>query len=254
VKEDFIFLFSFFFFFNMSQITVRLSNPDDLLFICEGIISAFDGHLQTGYLRSVYPSLSTEQLTEALSDTITRITKTPEMKEKTPFNLHSFLIAEVGDHRVGTMMPYVQQPRAFDVFEDEIEVSVRNLFGEEVWAQGFALLRRMDPGFELVNEHEEGFKTEIIYVVKEYRGKGVLAALFTKAFEMARSMGQKSAALWTFSDNRRAIQAYKKYGFEIMFKFTFPEFKKIVGAKGFVIMEVDLTKPSEWNKDLDEQK
>jgi ribosomal protein S18 acetylase RimI-like enzyme len=63
-------------------------------------------------------------------------------------------------------------------------------------------------------KEEAGFEVERIYVIKEYYGKGVGAALMDFSIERGREEDKKYLWLGVWENNFRAQKFYKKYKFE----------------------------------------
>lgn len=53
-----------------------------------------------------------------------------------------------------------------------------------------------------------------VFVLPEYRGKGIGKALMLKLLEYGKERGLKEAELWVGEKNERAIKFYKKLGFK----------------------------------------
>lgn len=54
---------------------------------------------------------------------------------------------------------------------------------------------------------------EDLVVKREFRGQGIASALLEHAFKFAVALGAVQSSLLTDSDNYRAIQLYRKFGF-----------------------------------------
>ena len=72
-------------------------------------------------------------------------------------------------------------------------------------------------------------------VDKEWRGRGIGSALMTEAFRWARWAGIEKLALTVYPHNQRAINLYKKYGFEEEGRLT-GHSKKAYGYEDEVVM------------------
>lgn len=59
-----------------------------------------------------------------------------------------------------------------------------------------------------------GLEIERIYVLKEFHGKGMAAAMYQKAIAIARQQNCTYVWLGVWEDNKRAIAFYRKNGFE----------------------------------------
>ncbi|TNE75164.1 MAG: GNAT family N-acetyltransferase [Bacteroidetes bacterium] len=68
---------------------------------------------------------------------------------------------------------------------------------------------------------ESGMEIERIYVLKELHGKKVGQLLFEKALDLAKQSEKKFVWLGVWEENPRAIQFYKKNGFEEFDKHVF---------------------------------
>jgi ribosomal protein S18 acetylase RimI-like enzyme len=60
-----------------------------------------------------------------------------------------------------------------------------------------------------------------IYILKEYHGTGIAAALTDWAIEEARSRGFEELYLTVYVDNHRARRFYDRYGFEPVGRYDF---------------------------------
>ena len=54
-----------------------------------------------------------------------------------------------------------------------------------------------------------------IYIMEQYRGKGIGTELMDTIFDWFRSENCKSVMINAYSDNKKAIEFYKKYGLEL---------------------------------------
>jgi diamine N-acetyltransferase len=65
-------------------------------------------------------------------------------------------------------------------------------------------------------------KLDRFYVDPEFVGKGVSKSFFQFIVELSKSKNQKGIWLYTWTGNTRAINFYRKQGFEIVGAFDFP--------------------------------
>ena len=68
---------------------------------------------------------------------------------------------------------------------------------------------------------EQALEIERIYVLKEFHGKKVGQLLYEKAVEIAQEKGLEYVWLGVWEENLRAIQFYRKNGFEVFDKHFF---------------------------------
>ena len=62
-------------------------------------------------------------------------------------------------------------------------------------------------------QEEDGFEVERIYVLKDFYGQGVGAALMEHAIQIGRKLGKKYLWLGVHEKNYRALGFYAKFGF-----------------------------------------
>ena len=100
---------------------------------------------------------------------------------------------------------------------------------------GYLKVNFGDAQTELKND--SGMEIERIYVLKELHGKKVGQLLFEKALDLAKQSEKKFVWLGVWEENPRAIQFYKKNGFEEFDKHVF-----IVGddEQTDIMMRLDL--------------
>ena len=77
---------------------------------------------------------------------------------------------------------------------------------------GYASMREMTPPRGL--EHERAIEIVQIYSEKEMIGKGVGKALMQRCLDIAREMNKDYVWLGVWEHNLRALEFYKKWGFE----------------------------------------
>jgi len=77
-----------------------------------------------------------------------------------------------------------------------------------------------------------------IYVLTEYQGRGVGAALMNEVNEVAREEGPDSVWLDTYISNEKAIHFYESYGFNKIGRYYFT-----IGSQTFEyhVMELRIT-------------
>ncbi|XRP96724.1 KEOPS complex subunit Pcc1 [Methanocaldococcus sp. 16A] len=63
-------------------------------------------------------------------------------------------------------------------------------------------------------EKREVAEIHEIFVAPDFRGKGIGTALINKAIEYAKKRGRNIVELWVGVENKKAIEFYKKLGFE----------------------------------------
>ncbi len=63
-------------------------------------------------------------------------------------------------------------------------------------------------------QEEDGFEVERIYVLKEFHGTGVGAALMEFAIQFGREKGKKYLWLGVHEENVRALRFYEKFGLQ----------------------------------------
>lgn len=63
---------------------------------------------------------------------------------------------------------------------------------------------------------EERSATENIFVVPEWRRKGIAIAFITEALKFLKDKGKKQATLGVFGDNGKAIALYKSLGYKMV--------------------------------------
>ncbi|MBN2237959.1 MAG: GNAT family N-acetyltransferase [Bacteroidales bacterium] len=87
----------------------------------------------------------------------------------------------------------------------------------------FATINNQIVGYLKINRNlaqtefllENAFELERIYLLSDFQGQGIGQALFNKALDLANSAKNKYIWLGVWENNHRAIQFYKKNGFEV---------------------------------------
>lgn len=124
---------------------------------------------------------------------------------------------------------HLYDPRDLDAFFDK--------FTPEAWAEEFAdgrfAFRVAEAGGQVVGYLKlgpltlpvestgAGLELRQIYILKDYHGRGLAAALVDWALEQARSRGADDLYLTVFTENERARRVYERYGFKPVGRYAF---------------------------------
>ncbi len=93
---------------------------------------------------------------------------------------------------------------------------------------GFVAYQNTTPiaciGFKKIDE--QTCEIVRVFVLKEYRNKGIASALFLKILDLAKSLDYKRAEMFVWAQATEAVNLYKKLGF----KNTSPKLSQIINA------------------------
>lgn len=63
---------------------------------------------------------------------------------------------------------------------------------------------------------DDYLEVQRLYMYKEYQSKGIGSQLMTKAFEVAKNQNKKKLWLGVWEENHRALNFYKRHGYEVV--------------------------------------
>lgn len=112
---------------------------------------------------------------------------------------------------------YSTEKQASEITDRDLTVVVAEADGGEL--VGFAYV---GPG-EIIEgvSGPDVLELKRIYVASAWHGKGIAQSLMDAALDAARARGARKIWLGVWENNARALQFYKKYGFERVSEHTF---------------------------------
>lgn len=107
---------------------------------------------------------------------------------------------------------------------------VSKRFSEYVWEENREVRGMISFGKTGETDCSEAFEIWRLYVAKSAQGQGIGSALLEFAETAARERGFREMVIWTFKENKRALEFYQKHGCTID-KEIFLEKYKAVGVR-----------------------
>ncbi len=118
--------------------------------------------------------------------------------------------------------------KCFNIKQLELELAEKNnLFFFAIFDENPIGFLKLRPDNQLIEQTENGFEIERIYLTKEATGRGVGKKLMEFSIEMARQHGKDYVWLKAMDSSKNAIRFYEKLGFQICgtSKLDFPQMK-----------------------------
>lgn len=121
----------------------------------------------------------------------------------------------------------VLKTRSEDYFRSIISKYTILIAYEENKLIGFIQFGKVD--YESIKTTDKDIKLDKIYVDACFQGKGIGKQLMDAMFAHKRLVGVKNIYLDVFTENKKAIKLYEKYGFKAIGKIPFKTNTKVIG-------------------------
>ncbi|MFM7309376.1 MAG: GNAT family N-acetyltransferase [Flavobacteriales bacterium] len=158
--------------------------------------------------------------------------------EDCEFSIAACCIVEVDGQRAATCAGWVEGAQEIPSWQMKFS-ALRYILSDSSMASFHAL---QDKVKGILPARTSGaLQLEAVYIEAQYRGLGILQRMFDHQLEWNQTQMSTSSKLelMTYDNNLRAIQAYKKLGFDItnQTKLSDPEVADIYPSDGMVMMQ-----------------
>ncbi|KAJ4457793.1 hypothetical protein PAPYR_6605 [Paratrimastix pyriformis] len=223
------------------SVRIRSACADDIPFLVESVMNAERGHIGLGWWDLAFPRQAV--ITELL------LTDKPAC-----YRMDGFLIAEYPDgRRAGTILgcdlcsssvPHTSTSRTWEAQAEAVQCAVMKHLNVEEMAHVVDVIQVLSsatpeyPG--------RCWLIDCVYVVPEFRGRGLADLLFRQSLARGSELGLPEARLITYSGNDASLRVYTRLGFETVTVGTNPEFVRRWQGRttGFMSMRLAGCRPT----------
>lgn len=208
-------------------IRVRTAGRADLDFICWVMFTAGTSHL---------PRCIWELLFDMSADEVMAFLRAVAVTDATHWcHVDRFLIAEVGGVAAGalcTFDPTTEGTAALSAAMLPIATATARDAG---WLDG-TLARAVVIEAATPKDYADSWGIENVAVRPEFRGTGIVEALFDGALQLARGSGRAYAQIMCLNGNERAQRAWERQGFELRADYRSAAFEHTFGCPGLKLL------------------
>lgn len=211
----------------MNQITVRPAEAADLDFLVWAMATAGRSHLDATVWSKMFGR------DEAwILDLLAAAAQSPEPHW---CHLSRFWVAEADGRPAGAMSGFDPATQGNDALSGALLTAAMELGLEAAEIEGVltraALMDEASP-----KTHPEVWGAENVAVKPEFRGRGVLEALFEAVAAQGRAQGRRRLQILCLNGNERALKAWARNGFDLRADYRSEACHAVFGSPGLKLM------------------
>lgn len=209
------------------KINVRTAREEDINFLSWVMFTAAKSHLE----KCVW-----ETLLDMTPDEVTQFLKRVAVSENTHWcHYTKFLIAEVEGKHAGALCTFDPVAEGTAALSDTILGVAAELGFDDNWING-VLERVILIDAATPKDYPDTWGIENVAVRPEFRGRGIVEALFEHAMRIARASEHEHAQILCLNGNIRAQRAWERQGFELRADYQSNAFQKVFGCPGLKLL------------------
>lgn len=211
-------------------IEVRPAEAADLDFLCWVMFTAGKSHLD----RCIW-----EMIFDMTPDEVIDFLRRVAVTDATHWCHHKkFLVAEIDGAAAGALCTFDPATEGTAALSEAMMTVAADLGRDQAWLEG-ALMRGLAADSATPKDYADSWGIENVAVKPEFRGKGVVEALFGRALEIARASGRSCAQIQCLNGNIRAQRAWERQGFELRADYRSSAFEQTFGCPGLKLLVRD---------------
>lgn len=212
-------------------ITIRAAGAHDIDFLCWVMFTAAKSHLDRCMWEMIFDM--------SPADTMAFLARVATTEATHWCHQSKFLVAEIDGVAAGALCTFDPTTEGTAALSDAMLSVATQLDRGEGWLES-VLNRALIVDAATPKDYPSAWGVENVAVKPEFRGKGVVEALFARALEIAKASGREHAQILCLNGNVRALKAWERQDFELRADYRSAIFEKAFGSAGLKLLARNL--------------